>query len=41
MTKYADEIDKKIFNEGEDEMKALAKNGVKVFQGDIVPMVYK
>jgi butyrate kinase len=26
---------------GEDEMKALAKNGVKVFQGDIVPMVYK
>jgi len=26
---------------GEDEMKALAKNGVKVFQGDIIPMEYK
>jgi len=26
---------------GEDEMKALAKNGVKVFQGDVIPMIYK
>ena len=26
---------------GEDEMKSLAKNGVKVFQGEIEPMIYK
>jgi len=26
---------------GEDEMKALAKNGVKVFMGEIEPMIYK
>jgi butyrate kinase len=26
---------------GEDEMKSLAKNGVKVFQGEILPMDYK
>jgi len=26
---------------GEDEMKSLAKNGVKVFQGEVVPMVYE
>jgi butyrate kinase len=26
---------------GEDEMKALAKNGVKVFMGEITPMIYE